>query len=321
MKGNSGVTYIFLNITKKKGNDRQANQHAQLALEFANESKLVSYEIIALENILHLENVETANRYVVLKDSLDRANQINSNKFAEVRYGVALKEREAEQLRLKNEYNTLIFIVVTVVILLISLFLYYRIKQRNRLAVIRESIKTENRISKKIHDEIANDLYHTMVKMDKEQLQDAQLINEMDHIYHRVRDISNENSQIDLGKNFSISIKDLLLSYKNDHVVVTVHNLKKMDWSDLKLEDRTNLYRVLQELMTNMKKHSHATHVLLSFHQSGREMIITYKDNGKGADLEKGNGLANMENRIQAIGGVIIFETDKDKGFKATITI
>ncbi len=299
----------------------KAKTHGSKALQFADSIGLVTLQLTALENLLHLENVETANRYVILKDSLDRANQINSNKFAEVRYGVALKEREAQQLRLKNEYNTLIFIVITVVILLSTLLLYYRIKQRNKLALIKETIKTENRISKKIHDEIANDLYHTMVKMDKENLQDEHIINEMDHIYNRVRDISNENSQIDLEKDFSTLIKDLLLNYKNDRVVVTAYNLNKMNWSDLKLEDRTNLYRVVQELMTNMKKHSHASHVLLTFHQTGRAIKITYKDNGKGADLNRGNGLANMENRIQSIGGKITFETEMNKGFKATITI
>lgn len=306
---------------QKVGDDRKANQYAQLALEFANESKLVSFEIIALENLLHLEDVETANRYVVLKDSLDRANQINSNKFAEVRYGVAVKEREAQQLRLKNEYNTLIFIIITLVIILITVLLYYRIRQRNRLALIKESIKTENRISKKIHDEIANDLYHTMIKMDKEQLQNIHLIDEMDNIYRRVRDISNDNSPIDAESDFSTTLKDLLLSYKNDFTNITLLNLKTIDWSHLKSADKTNLYRVFQELLTNMKKHSNASQVLFSFDQIGKEINITYKDNGRGTDLKKGNGLENMENRIQAIDGVITFETDKNEGFKATITI
>ncbi|ARN77953.1 hypothetical protein BST97_08050 [Nonlabens spongiae] len=299
----------------------KAKTHGSKALQFADSIGLVTLQLTALENLLHLEDVETANRYVILKDSLDRANQINSNKFAEVRYGVALKEREAQQLRLKNEYNTFIFIVVTVVILLISLLLYYRIRQRNRLALIQETIKTENRISKKNHDEIANDLYHTMVKMDKEQLQDAQLINEMDYIYHRVRDISNENSQIDLGKDFSISIKNLLLDYKNDSVNITALNLRTIDWAGLTLEDRTNLYRVLQELLTNMKKHSHATHVAFSFQQTCKQIKISYQDNGKVADFKKGNGITNMENRINAMNGAITFESENGNGFKAVITI
>ncbi len=315
-------SHLHLSEYYLKNNEiSKARQHAYNALEFANSSKLAELELAALENLFKLENSKNINKYVQLTDSLNKANLTNSNKFAEVRYRVAVKEREAQQLRLKNEYNTLIFVIITLIIILITVLLYYRIRQRNRLALIKESIKTENRISKKIHDEIANDLYHTMIKMDKEQLRDVYLIDEMDDIYRRVRDISNDNSPIDAESDFSTTIKDLLLSYKNEFTNITVLHLKTIDWSHLKLADKTNLYRVFQELLTNMKKHSNASQVLFSFDQIGKEINITYKDNGSGAELKKGNGLANMENRIQAIDGVITFETDKNEGFKATITI
>ena len=78
---------------------------------------------------------------------------------------------------------------------------------------------------------------------------------------------------------------------------------------------------MLQELLTNMKKHSNASIVVLSFEKSGKYLIINYKDNGIGTSLTKRNGLQNTENRIQSINGTITFESEINKGFKAIIMI
>jgi len=73
--------------------------------------------------------------------------------------------------------------------------------------------------------------------------------------------------------------------------------------------------------MTNMKKHSGATAVLLNFRQQGKNISIAYSDNGKGCTLKNKNGLQNAENRIQAIKGTIIFESEPGNGFRSKISI
>ena len=77
----------------------------------------------------------------------------------------------------------------------------------------------------------------------------------------------------------------------------------------------------LNSLIINMKKHSQASIVVLVFQKENRKLHISYSDNGIGNDLKKGNGLQNTENRIQAINGTIIFDTEPNKGFKTKITI
>ncbi|MEP3969203.1 MAG: ATP-binding protein, partial [Nonlabens sp.] len=84
---------------------------------------------------------------------------------------------------------------------------------------------------------------------------------------------------------------------------------------------KSTVYRVLQELLTNTNKHSQASIIVINFSHSGKSIVINYKDNGVGTELIKGNGLQNTVNRIHSINGSITFESEKEKGFKAIITI
>lgn len=96
--------------------------------------------------------------------------------------------------------------------------------------------------------------------------------------------------------------------------------METIPWEKLSVNKKQVLYRVLQELMTNMKKHSQANLVAINF-QHNKKLIVSYKDNGKGTMLKKGTGLNHTENRMASIKGSITFETAPLKGFKAIIRI
>ena len=113
----------------------------------------------------------------------------------------------------------------------------------------------------------------------------------------------------------------LLLSYKTEAIKAIVKDISKIKWQSLTNEKKMTLYRVLQELMTNMTKHSKASLVALTFGQTGKKMTINYKDNGRGCALIKNSGLRNTENRMESIKGTITFESQLNHGFKATLTV
>ncbi|MCB0468222.1 MAG: ATP-binding protein, partial [Aequorivita sp.] len=180
---------------------------------------------------------------------------------------------------------------------------------------------TETRISKKVHDEVANDVYHLMAKIQGNTTDNEELLDDLEMIYNKTRDISKENSAIEIQENFSDQLNDLLLSYQTDKVKIVTRNISKIDWNTISEIKKTTIYRVLQELMTNMKKHSNATAVVLSFQQNKKNISIEYTDNGTGSDLKNKNGLLNAENRIKTLNGTIIFESKPNKGFKAKINL
>lgn len=104
---------------------------------------------------------------------------------------------------------------------------------------------------------------------------------------------------------------------------IIINNLDDVNWAILTDEHKINVFRVLQELLVNMKKHSHCRLAVLSFTSSKKTITIAYTDDGLGVNpgnTGTTNGLQNMENRLKALKGTIIFESEQSKGFKAQIS-
>jgi len=138
-----------------------------------------------------------------------------------------------------------------------------------------------------VHDEVANDVYQVMTK-----LQDnSEILDDLENIYSKTRDISKDNSLIELNSSFEETINELLYTYKNESVGVITKGIKIVNWNALSNIKKVTIYRVLQELMTNMKKHSQASIVAISFSKNKNKIHINYKDNGIGCDLKKQVGL------------------------------
>ncbi|MFP4661229.1 MAG: sensor histidine kinase [Halanaerobiales bacterium] len=105
---------------------------------------------------------------------------------------------------------------------------------------------------------------------------------------------------------------------------------------ELTPEQEVAIYRIVQEALTNIQKHSDADIVSVSLkkNQEGikseeRKIILTIQDNGKGFDCDnytEGNGLRNIRLRSEQNGGEIKIESHPGKGtlinvlFKALIT-
>ena len=66
-----------------------------------------------------------------------------------------------------------------------------------------------------------------------------------------------------------------------------------------------NIYRVLQEAIQNIIKHSEADNAFITITQTKNEIKIILSDNGKGfiGNGYSGIGLNNMRNRINNLGG------------------
>jgi PAS domain S-box-containing protein len=83
------------------------------------------------------------------------------------------------------------------------------------------------------------------------------------------------------------------------------------------------IYRILQEAMNNIAKHSGASLVSLSLTQEENRVALTIQDNGQGFDLserlnragsQRGLGLTSMRERADLSGGTFTIESVKDKG-------
>ena len=94
----------------------------------------------------------------------------------------------------------------------------------------------------------------------------------------------------------------------------------------LSRESEINLYRVLQECLNNVLKHSTATKAWLSIKRTAGGAQIICRDNGKGFDPQamsttSGLGLVGMPERVRMMGGRYTMESAPGKGVTIHITI
>lgn len=87
------------------------------------------------------------------------------------------------------------------------------------------------------------------------------------------------------------------------------------------------IFRVLQEAMTNVAKHSRADAVSVSLTRSGDALDLAVMDNGAGFDMarimgsrapERGFGLFSLRQRVQLSGGEFLIESNPGQGAKIT---
>jgi signal transduction histidine kinase len=84
------------------------------------------------------------------------------------------------------------------------------------------------------------------------------------------------------------------------------------------------LYRVLQEALTNITRHSRATTVLLQLFTEDRTLYLYIHDNGKGFDPEQnstGFGLQGMRERIMALGGQFKLSSRIGEGCRISVKV
>jgi signal transduction histidine kinase len=81
----------------------------------------------------------------------------------------------------------------------------------------------------------------------------------------------------------------------------------------------TVLYRVIQECVNNVLKHSGANHLDISLIKDADGIVATIEDNGLGFDLStkenfEGIGLKNIISRITYLKGTLDFDSKPGKG-------
>ena len=86
------------------------------------------------------------------------------------------------------------------------------------------------------------------------------------------------------------------------------------------------LYRVIQECVNNVIKHSDATTLDISIAKEKEQIAVTVEDNGKGFELSskqasESMGLKNIRTRIQYLKGTVDFDTAPGKGTMVAIYV
>ncbi|MCG3175024.1 MAG: hypothetical protein GMKNLPBB_03358 [Myxococcota bacterium] len=193
--------------------------------------------------------------------------------------------------------------------------------QRNQrdLAVAEE----RNRLAREIHDGVGAALTGLIIQAEylKSLSQDPELTAELKELRENAELTADElrRSISMMRDDFQLvpALEDYCLNLGQKYglkVEFEVHGLPPPMRSEVQL----NLFRILQEALTNVARHAEATEarVLAVFFVNGGELTVV--DDGKGINLDKlppGHyGLTNMRERARAAGGKLIIERREPKG-------
>ena len=112
-------------------------------------------------------------------------------------------------------------------------------------------------------------------------------------------------------------LADALVSRKEIEVIVSIEPV------DPPIDVKIAFYRITQEAINNILRHSKATQVTIQLNMIGPELILTISDNGQGFDLDQSSpesmGLCIMSERAETIKADIAIDSKLNKG--TTITV
>jgi len=313
------------------------------ALYYAQKMDTLAYELNsaddklkALRKLLTLSPPQQLKQYIAryqeLDDSVQTARNAAKNQFALVRYETEKSKADNLLLQKDNAQKNIQLLLQQIAIGLIILLTIaatlivrnYNRKRKlqmetaTRLAIQENQLKT----SQKVHDVVANGLYRVMTDIEhKETIDKEQLLDEIEGLYERSRDISYEPPILP-HQDFQNNISQLLKAFGGSGTNVYVTGNSQALWDRITPQAQQEVEQVLQELMVNMKKHSQAKNVVVKFEAGPEFLQIHYTDDGVGlpANMKYGNGLTNTGTRIKGIDGHITFEPSTN-GLKIRISI
>ncbi|MED0972763.1 sensor histidine kinase [Bacillus paramycoides] len=140
----------------------------------------------------------------------------------------------------------------------------------------------------------------------------------MEEIRFAVKEWSSDEKDIGIT-----SLKGLISQVEANSLlqIEFIQNGNITEWT---IEESTMLYRILQESLTNILRHSYADSVIVNVTEMDRVVNLSIADNGiytGDKPLEYGFGLNGMIKRCQSIGGNCSFSLNEPKGLRIEATI
>ena len=237
--------------------------------------------------------------------------------------------------QLYNSYKILIFVIILVVGMSLVFFILYLVtskSQRETKTFTAQMIKTQEaereRISNELHDTVCQDL-----RILQFQLENDESVNLCKKIASDVRNSCYALTPSDLSEGFFealISLCSLLKKQSGLEIILSIQDEIKNNqaFKTFSKDKNLNIYRIVQEILTNAIKHSGSERISLlvrTFDDLNFKIIVS--DGGKGFDLKSALkkkihfGLKNIMTRAENIGGKVNFYTAEGEGTQVTVTL
>ncbi len=198
------------------------------------------------------------------------------------------------------------------------------IETRQQLATLEE----RNRLARDLHDSVKQQIFAISMqvgavkvllgrdvtaarkRLDETELLVRQAQQELTTLIKELRPAALE------GKGLVEALRDLMTQWMQQTGIIAKFQVEGQQTLPLVVEEA--LFRVAQEALSNVARHTHATLVHMKLVVSGDTVTLTLEDNGQGFDATQrdgqGVGLHSMQERMKALGGDVRVESSPGKG-------
>ena len=320
-----------------------------------NNKKLKNYK----ESLRYLEKYDSLNNIIKNQSQIEKVEEI------EIKYQTEKKEKANLQLKLKNEKTNNFLIASLLFIFLSSIITVLTFKNSNKKRKVAEQqkeLETQKNLTllkeqeittinamvdgqEKERKQIAEDLHDNLgsvlatLKLHFEKLKinceknliDPEILfnkteNLIDEAYIKVRSIAHaKNSGVIANEGLLVAIRimaDKISSADKIKIEVIDFGLNKRLKNSLEI----TIFRIIQELITNVIKHAEAKNATINISLYDENLNIIIEDDGKGFDFKKvnfkkGMGISSIKTRIEHLKGTFKIDSTLEKGSSIIIDI
>ncbi|MCP9766448.1 hypothetical protein EGI22_00920 [Lacihabitans sp. LS3-19] len=280
---------------------------------------------------------------------------INSVSDAETKYQTEKKEKMIlmQKLQISKQRNWILGIIGIAFVAVLGSLLFYTKRQAKQKAhfdaeklklqtektsaIVEAEEKERIRLAKELHDgvgpilslakfQLENAMNQTKFKSIEQESLFQNTNTMIDDAAREIRTVSH-----DLMPN-ALLMQGLVSAIREFVNRLSLSGKVKVSLDVANLDERlpqlteTVLYRVLQELVGNVIKHSGATSVQIQLVRHENELTMMVEDNGKGFDTSqmsifKGIGLKNIISRIDFLNGKVNFDSSPNSGTTVIVEV
>ena len=303
-------------------------KNQKLAQDFALETisrKLEKEHALAIEQALTIESDKQKNEQEKLAKQLKVSDLSN-------------------KLMLENQQQKSLLLIIGLITLLgISAIIYSFILRKKNTELLNKNHEIQEallngqtierkRVASALHDNIGSLLSAVRVSLltlnstklpSHDQKIYVQIQEMVENACREVRLISHNLLPEELEKfGLEVALEKMIERLNFSTPIEFTLNSKGIKDSNLDRKTAFHLYSICLELINNILKHSEASDAVMTFRKKEKTLELFVRDNGKGLqNYQKGQGLTSVEDRVDAMNGVVEIESEAGEGTRTHISI
>lgn len=206
-----------------------------------------------------------------------------------------------------------------------------KISKESKEEIIEDERK---RIARELHDSVSQQLFAAAMLLSALELEDAQITTDFNKKIILIKSIV-EEAQSEMralllhlrpvkldGKSLQVGIRNLLEELASKLPIQIDFEIEDIQLTEVV---ENHLFRIIQELLSNVLRHSEATSLEVYLKQTEDFYRLRFIDDGKGFDMKEKKdsalGLSNVRERIERLGGNVQIVSIPKEGTSVEVRI